>query len=368
MKIRIMILTGIFFVLTASAFAAEIKVVSVKGIVDVRPFTENSWKSLEKDDLLHAKDTVRTGPASMTKLECENGAKVDISENTEIILTKLTDDEKGMNLMVGKVKAFVKKLRPKEKFEVETPVTVCSVRGTSFTVEVFKNKTSFVYVHSGIVATRRLDGIGEDILVHPNESIKYELGLPPIRKESYYGKMGMETRAEVEQEMRVDMSKEQIQSAAANEMKVAEYQLGKTMVDAFGKRVRLDEYIIRPDDDEFKFVALNERDNRFDWFEYKAEFNSTLPTDLINIKDSFYDTSKVSIADGKTYFITDYKKTRSNTSDSIVDWATGGLPNAGGDVIFGVYKYKINDTELITKTVTDRNNKKYNYTGMAVLL
>ena len=364
MKLHMTIIISILLICISSAFSAEVKVVTVKGIVDMRPFTESSWQSLEKDEVLNVKDTVRTGPASITKLEFENGTKIDISENTEIILTKLTDEEKGMNVMVGKIKAFVKKLKPKEKFEVETPVTVCSVRGTSFTVEVFEDQTSFVYVHSGIVATRRLDAIGEDILVHPNESIKYEMGLPPIKKESYFGSLGSDMRTEIEHEMSVDMSKEQIQTAAANEMKVAEYQLGKTMIDAFGKRVRLDEYIIRPAADEFKFVALNERDSRFDWFEYKAEFNSTLPTDLVYIKDSFYDTSKSSIVDGNTMFITNWQKTRSNTKDSIKDWATGGLPNASGEVIFGVYKYKINNTELVTKTATDRDNKTYVYTGV----
>src|SRR3989338_3449533 len=89
-------------------------------------------------------------------------------------------------------------------------------------------------------------------------------------------------------ELGLDMTREQIQAAAAEEMKLAEYQEGKSLIDVNGNRVRLEEYILRKPKDvaeserdkAFKFVVLNNRNNRLDYFTYKGIFNKTLPADL----------------------------------------------------------------------------------------
>ena len=81
-------------------------------------------------------------------------------------------------------------------------------------------------------------------------------------------------------EMSLDMSKEEVLAAAAREIKLAEFQQGKVLMDVFGQRVRLEEYIIRPRADQFKLVVLNERQSRFDYFYYLGTFNTALPTDM----------------------------------------------------------------------------------------
>ena len=41
--------------------------------------------------------------------------------------------------------------------------------------------------------------------------------------------------------------------------------------------MRLEEYIVRPTANQFKLVALNERDSRFDYFYYQGTFNQNCP-------------------------------------------------------------------------------------------
>lgn len=89
------------------------------------------------------------------------------------------------------------------------------------------------------------------------------------------------------------MSKEMVMAAAANEIRTAEYQEGKSLTDVNGNRVHLEEYIIRnptdalavgKEDQAFKLVVFNEREDRFDYFYYLGIFNKSLPTDLSVLK------------------------------------------------------------------------------------
>lgn len=111
-------------------------------------------------------------------------------------------------------------------------------------------------------------------------------------------------------------------AAAVNEIKTAEFQQGKSLIDVFGKRVRLEEYIIRPQPDQFKLVVLNSRDSRFDYFYFLGTFNTTLPADMSVALRQINGTIGVS----PTYWLTSYQTARSNTQDSVVEMANGGHP------------------------------------------
>ncbi|MFC1546260.1 FecR domain-containing protein [bacterium] len=335
---------AVFLMGTNAYCSAYAKVLSAKGMVDVLSDEAYSWDVIDKGQELKMNDKVRTGPGSRLKIIFENGTQVLVDENTTIEMHKLIREDSVINVFIGKVKAMAKKLKPKEKFSVTTPATVCSVRGTVFTVQVMKDKKTIVDVYSGIVATRRIDGIGEEISVHPHERIEYELGEAPVKSETTGAQRAVKralSYSSVVQEMQLDMSREQIQAAAAKEMQAAEYQLGKSMIDAFGKRVRLDEYIIRPKHDEFKFVTLNDRDERFDYFIYAAKFNTTLPSDLAYIQDSFFNPNAISTVGSEEYYMNEFTKSRSNTADSVVNSKSGG-EKSGTGVLFNKSELKIN--------------------------
>ena len=90
----------------------------------------------------------------------------------------------------------------------------------------------------------------------------------------------------------------------------------------FGNRVRLEQYILRPQPNEFKLVTLNERDSRFDYFFYHGVFNAALPTDLSVALRQLGGTPN----NPPQWFLTGYDTARSNTQDNIVEIAAGGHP------------------------------------------
>src|SRR5262249_33672654 len=87
-------------------------------------------------------------------------------------------------------------------------------------------------------------------------------------------------KAALEREVGFTQGRDALESRTAFDQKAAVYQQGKTLIDAFGKRVRVEEYILRPNPISFTFVTLNFRDNRLDTGTLQVTANAPLPKDL----------------------------------------------------------------------------------------
>jgi hypothetical protein len=136
-------------------------------------------------------------------------------------------------------------------------------------------------------------------------------------------------------EVGLDMTRNEVIAAAAMEQRLADYVEGKSLIDVEGKRVRLEEYIVRSRPDQFKFVVLNHRDERLDYFFYKGTFNKELPTDL---SDALKNLSGKYGSEAPEYYLTEYERGQSNTQDSVQDLGTGGhlvqiTRNSDGDYV-----------------------------------
>jgi len=103
-------------------------------------------------------DTVYTFSNSTVEIKFDSG-KIKVKENTTLSISQnLIDKAKDRSisrftLWLGGVIAKVEKvLKAEDKFEIHTPVVVCAVRGTEFSVEVDKDKATKVKVISGKVS------------------------------------------------------------------------------------------------------------------------------------------------------------------------------------------------------------------------
>jgi hypothetical protein len=270
-------------------------------------------------------DTVRTGRRGKADLSLSDGSRMSLGPESQMQV-KETAGNRLFGLDFGRMKSFVKKLKGGSKFEVRTPLAAASVRGTVFeTGYDAESKEGFVEVDDGVVGVT-MDG--REVFVNEGERVGFapgELGTPAPQTSAEEG----DERSAVRREVGLGMSKEEVMAAAAEEMRLAEYQEGKTLIDVNGQRVRLQEYIIRKpkelpaadQDKAFKLVALNERDDRFDYFYYRGVFNTALPDDL---SVALSDINGKLGTTAPTYFLTAYEQGQSNTRDSIKDNASGG--------------------------------------------
>ncbi|MEW6557067.1 MAG: FecR family protein [Elusimicrobiota bacterium] len=345
-KILSVLISVLFLSADISGLYAEAKIDSISGDVTV-----NTIAALVGQQL-NINDVIKTAAESNSVIMI-NDHKVTVSEKTEITISELTEETSLVEILVGKLRAVVKELKAKQKFEIKTPTAICAVRGTEFMVEVFADGKTVIEVYEGLVGARNIQGIGDEVAIYGNQKTEVLLNQAPSRPESIIREAPAEKvkidKSEIKKEVGLLMTKEQVQSAAAEELRLAEYQEGKTLIDVYGKRIRLEEYIMRPAKDQFKLVVLNDREDRFDYFYYKGEFNKDLPDDLsVALKDmngKLGDTAP-------DYYLTEYEKVFSNTQDSAKDTATGGH--------LVKITYNIDGTFTLTDSVSATNTKTVN--------
>lgn len=293
---------------------------SFSGIVQTRTKGYSNWVVAKDVPLeLGPGDSLRTGAKAKATVAFDDGSRIEMAENGFFTLDNATAQQSEMSLDLGKLRAFIKKLGAR-RFMVRTPTAVCSVRGTEFAVDVQQGGKTTVDLYKGLLGVE--DRRGQQILMQPNERIEVDRGgmgspqmLPTqsqLQKSQFHGVM--------RREMSLDMSKEEVMSTAAREIKLAEFQLGKALIDVFGERVRLEEYIVRPTANQFKLVVLNERPARFDYFYYLGTFNKDLPRDMSTALRQL----PGSVDAPPEYYLTKFETGRSNTKDSIIELAADG--------------------------------------------
>ena len=345
---------GLLIVLSGLALAVSYpqaaKIIAVKGDPEVFKSVKNEWTKTAKGSEVRSTDKVRCGKDSRADILLDNGHRVRMWPKSEISLNKIESGQTDIKLIFGRIRSFVKKLRPREKFEVKTPVAVCSVRGTDFSVEVGEDNKVMVEVYEGQVAARE-ELTGSEVLVNPGEFTSIVTNMAPqtpreIPRETEQGS-GMTPEEAIKEESKreifQEISKEDVLSRAAEEIKLAEYQNGKAMIDVSGNRVRLEEYIVRSQPNEFKYVVLNTREDRFDFGKILFTFNKTLPEDLTEA------TRNMFLAEGETQpalWLTDVVSVMSNTIDQVNEEATGADNQYNPKywtLGFASYKFSVNN-------------------------
>jgi hypothetical protein len=372
--------TKIFFLVLMTVFVFttlycdEALVSQIKGKVEISK-DGNKWMVISVGTILNSKDKIRVvGKKSRCVLMLENGSVVNLIGDTEAVLENLFPNDVKIKLETGRVRAKVNKLQQGQYFNVATPVAIASIRGTDLGVE-HKNGVTDVEVYEGIVEVKE-ELTGKSVYVKEGQQTSVLSNEPPSqptiipkeildkKQEEDLQTQSEEKRQEIisdaQREMFYQISQEEVLSQASDELKKAEYQLGKTIIDVYGKRVRMEEYIIRPQPNQFKYVVLNTRENRFDFGKMLFTFNDTLPPDLTQVTPNMF------YYKGSTkprWYLTGVDTVMSNTIDQVNEIASGGdmLPDnvsspTSWNVFFNKYEFYVNQQKRWS--FEDANNDK----------
>lgn len=345
--------------LSPSVFAGSAVVTALKGQVERKLPSATEWETLDIGERLPEGTAIITGEKSYVELDTDQGHKLKLTAEAHVTLSTLQNDKTKTFLDKGKLLSKVRHLKEKEQFMIQTPSAVCAVRGTEFWTGVTERGTA-VQVYQGVVGLMA-PGMKQELAVRAGESagVLRDGSIIPPQAAANRSRRDSPLARAARHEVGLDMTRNEVMAAAAAEIRLAEYREGKSLVDINGHRVRLEEYIVRPEPNEFKFVVLNERNERLDYFFYHGTFNQTLPTDLsVALRDlsGRYGTTS------PDYYLTAYEMGQSNTQDSVHDTATGGhlvsiTIDSNGD-----YVITDNDDPLNTRTVPKAQLSGSNYT------
>lgn len=322
----ILVITTYHLLLTTSGLYAAAKVVSIKGKVSINNESAHSGQRLKQEDV------IKTEAKSFAVISL-NDHNITVFEKTKTTIAELTNETSRLKVWIGKIRSMVRKLRMNQKFEVKTPTTICAVRGTEFAVDVADSGVSRVDVYEGLVAAKE-ELTGAEVLVNPGQFTVVESGVVPsepapiedegTKTEEQKEEKKDDIKSEAQREIFMEISRDAVLERAAEEIKSAEYQNGKALIDVSGNRVRLEEYIYRPPENkkQFKYVVLNEREDRFDFGKILFTFSNDLPENLNDAtKNMFYYQGTTA----PQWYLTDLDSVMSNTYDKILEEAWGGV-------------------------------------------
>ena len=318
-----LLVSAVIFFACQPAEAAQ--VTQWRGDVELKKNGEAAWTMLTGKGpfALAAGDDLRTARASTAEILMDDGTKVKLAPVSAFKMSVEDGESVSLGLYFGRVRSWVKKFS--KKFEVRTPSAVCAVRGTDFMVEADAEGGTRTEVYEGSVLVG--DDKGNTGLVREGEVAEIPMGgtftapkANPNEPNNMDATLG-DARLQARKEIYGELSKEDVIARAQEELQSAEFQNRKVAIDAFGNRVRMEEYTIRPMDNQFKYVVLNTRENRFDFGKILFTFNAPLPADL-SLATAGMISTPGSVA--PQWQLTAMNGVMSNTQDKVTEDATGG--------------------------------------------
>ena len=117
------------------------------GIVEVD--NGNGWQVASDEMQLHLNDKVRTSASSSASIALYEGEIIRLEENTEVSIDELSQESITINQKSGSTWNKITKISGIKDYDVETPTTVATVRGTGFGVRI--SAETDLLVDEGIV-------------------------------------------------------------------------------------------------------------------------------------------------------------------------------------------------------------------------
>lgn len=176
-------------------FGGSARLVELKGMVQTREAKDDRWEPAHLNQLLKENDWVRTGSDSGACLRFFDVSTVELEEETEVTVAKVSKRRGGQSvdvaLKVWMGKASVRAVRfvdPSTSFRVDTPTASTVVRGARFTAQVEEDGSTQIDVQEGLAEVEMGDEVislemGQRITLEPSGVYEIEQVFEPDQQE-----------------------------------------------------------------------------------------------------------------------------------------------------------------------------------------
>ncbi len=325
-----------------------------EGTIEARPSAASDWVPVSANVKVKAGAEIRTGKDSKAGVFFPDGSRFVLGNNSLFTVEDTSRKKAGFQLKLGRLKAVVAGYFS-SRFEVRTPAAVCAVRGTEFDIQVGENGATEMEVTEGLVEVD--DSKGKMAVVSSEERI--HVGMDGMSMPETIAltdkRAGLAARPyAVRQETAKERTRTMMEELRNRELKANEAQLGKDSIDAFGKRVRLEEYLLRPTDSEFKLLFLSKRADAgtLDWGSLDEKFYAKIPDDISQVGEIISGMYLSKTA--PTNWMTNFEVYLTNTVDSIKETIDFGAPTLidfsgyGANVGFRYYPASIDYRQILS--------------------
>ncbi|HSN21667.1 MAG TPA: TonB-dependent receptor [Usitatibacter sp.] len=161
------------------ALAQRAEIVGLQGQGEYRPQSRLDWSPARVRQPLYAADFVRTLGLSRMEIRFWNGVTqtLDHDGQMQVLDEKAARDAK-CTVMQARSRSWGVARTPPEGFSVCTPSATAAIRGTEWEIAVADDGSATLSVFNGEVRFYNEHG---EVLVHPNEQARAEVGKAPVK-------------------------------------------------------------------------------------------------------------------------------------------------------------------------------------------
>ncbi len=174
--ILICVIGILWFIINLGEATVKAQLIIESGIVEIK-HEGDDWSTAKNGTILYQSDIIRTGNNTEASVVFFESSIIRLDSNTEIILKELITEAEKTSITIqqnsGRTWNTVLKVSGIDDYEVQTPTTVASVRGTSFDVYIQSNNLTDVGVGRGVVIISKIDNntIIDSIELKMNEAV-----------------------------------------------------------------------------------------------------------------------------------------------------------------------------------------------------
>ncbi len=292
------------------------------GLVQVRAAGADSWKPAGKTPrTLGEGDGVRTGFNARAQIELAGGSVLETAGNAHVSIEVDAPGHTNINALFGSARLSASAAGGRA-VSVRTPT--CSVRARGDRVvlrlTVAGGGSTTVQVEEGVAGVE--DNRGTAIILRAGQRLDVDLAgvHVPTAAPTPVQARKRDFMALMRRELGFELARDADFAAAARQERREERELGRALNDSDGRRVRVEEYVVRPAVDRLALVVMNGRASGLSYFSWDGRFDRVLP---VNLEPVFAGLSGARAA-ATAWTLTDFTATRSNGPNALVERGAGG--------------------------------------------
>jgi len=318
--VRVLFLTALFFSAAGSLRAAVLR--EAVGLVQVRAAGADGWKPYGKTPrILSEGDGVRTGFNARALVELSGGSTLEAAGNAHFSIEVDKPGHVNVNALFGTMR-LTASASGGRSVSMRSPTCVVRARGDNMTARltVSGGGSATVEVVSGVAGVE--DNRGTAIILRAGQRVDVDLAgvHEPTAAPTPLQARKTDFTSLMRRELGFELRRGADFEAAARESRRQERELGRLLTDSDGRRVRVEQYVVRPSGDRLALVVMNGRSDGLSYFSWDGRFDVALPRNLEPVMAGLALSGSAATA----WTVTDFTTTRTNGPDSIVERGSGG--------------------------------------------
>ncbi len=291
------------------------------GLVQIRPAGGEAWRPAGKlPRTLDEGDGMRTGFNARAVVELRGGTILESAGNAHVSIELDAPGRTNVHALFGTV-LIRARAQGGRAVSLRTPTCVVRARGhrSAFKATVGGGGGTIVEALDGAVGVE--DNRGRSILLSAGQKVEtdaaglHEATAAPTPVQA----RKIDFAAMMRRELGYELTRDADFAAVSREARRGERELGRVLVDADGKRARVEEYVVRPSASRFNWVTLNARAEGMSYLSFDAQFDRALPLNLEAVLENLTGSAAAT-----PWTLTGYVKTLSDGVHSLTERGLDG--------------------------------------------